>query len=74
MDKPSVACFLVFMLGMSFWVTGCATLHKQAAQSTEDRLITAGFVMKVPTTPEGEARIKARSNHLGWQRGQETDR
>jgi hypothetical protein len=59
MRKRGWVCLIVLGLGISLMFTGCATLNKQAARSTEDRLIAAGFTMKVPTTPEGEAKIKA---------------
>lgn len=59
MGKRFLTGLIVFGLGISLMFTGCATLNKQTAQSAEDRLIAAGFIMKMPTTPEGEAKIKA---------------
>ena len=59
MKIGSWGCRIVFMLAVSFLFTGCATLTKQEARSTEDLLIAAGFTLKVPSTPEGEAKIKA---------------
>jgi hypothetical protein len=49
---------MAFGFGISFVLTGCATLKETDAQHTERLLIAAGFTTKVPTTPEGEAKFK----------------
>ena len=59
MRKRLLVGLAVFVLGIGLLVQGCSTVRKQTAQSTEDRLIAAGFVRKVATTPEGEAKLKA---------------
>src|SRR5512136_205313 len=59
MEERSLACFIVFLLGIWIVFPGCATVQKYRPQSTENLLIATGFIMKVPTTPEGEAKFKA---------------
>jgi hypothetical protein len=59
MRGRSLVWLMAFGLGLSYLVTGCATLKEMSAQHTEELLIAAGFTTKVPTTAEGEAKFKA---------------
>ena len=59
MKEGSWLNLIIFVLGISFFFSGCATINKQSAQSTEDLLMAVGFTVKVASTPEGEAKLKA---------------
>ena len=59
MKEGSWVHLIGFILGISFLFSGCATINKQPAQSTEDLLMAAGFTVRVASTPEGEAKLKA---------------
>jgi hypothetical protein len=48
----------VLGLGLVFLFGGCAAIRRQEAQSTEDMLVAAGFIMKPANTPEKLAHLK----------------
>ncbi len=57
MGKRAFACLIGCMLVGSSLFAGCATVHKNQSQGTEDLLIAAGFTKKFATTSEGQAKL-----------------
>jgi hypothetical protein len=51
---------LVLALAAAIMLTGCATIRRSQARSTEEMLAAAGFVMRPADTAERQQRLAAR--------------
>jgi hypothetical protein len=57
-EKKTVLWITVFLVGMSFALSGCAALIQKKAADTEALLSEAGFVPRQPVTAEDMAKLE----------------